>query len=147
MSRLLFLNFESSGGVAANPFPNRLREVRDEKLVVFDEGGCPLTWRSHVIKRRQGDALPAIRAIAYTELGLVDLTQFASIAFRMVSGNVVVQGTATGDASGNLSYTPAPTDFSVAGVYNACFVATDGLGNKETFPSGDNLQVTVVASI
>ena len=100
-----------------------------------------------IIYRRQGDRLPAIKAQAFTETGAVDLTTFASITFRMVCGSTVVTGTASGDASGNLTYNLGASDTAVAGTYNAYFIGTDGLGNKETFPTGENLTVVVVPTV
>lgn len=147
MSRLLFWSFESTGGVPATPLPSKLREIRDEVYAVFDEDDGATDWRSHMITRRQGDQLPAIRAVAYSETGLIDFTQFTSIAFRMVSGGTVVTGQALGDQNGNLTYTPASSDFSVPGTYSAVFIATDPTGKKETFPMGSNLTVMVVPSI
>lgn len=147
MSRLLFWSFESTGGVPATPLPSKLREVHDETFAVFVEDDGTTDWRSHMITRRQGDSLPAIRSVAYTEGGLIDFTQFTSVAFRMVSGATVVTGVALGDQNGNLTYTPALNDFSVPGTYDAVFVGTDPTGKKETFPMGSNLKVVVFPSI
>lgn len=99
------------------------------------------------VSRRQNDTLPALRAQAFTASGFVDLTKFSSIAFRMVSGSTVVHGTASGDASGNLTYEFAAGDTAVIGTYSACFVATDPAGKVETFPTSNNLSVVIVPAI
>ena len=96
---------------------------------------------------RQNDRLPAVQAKAFTATGVVDLTAFASIAFRMVSGSTVVTGVATGDALGNLSYAWGVGDLAVIGKYAAVFQATDGSGRVQTFPTGTNLIIEVIAAI
>lgn len=98
-------------------------------------------------KFRQGTRLPSLQAVAYTKTGNVDLTQFASITFRMVSGSTVVTGPASGDAQGNLTYQWGASDLAVVGTYTAYFIATDGLGKTETFPTDQNLVIEVVPTI
>lgn len=102
---------------------------------------------ANTICRRQGDRLPAIRAVAFNASGLIDLTAFTSITFRMVFGATVVTGTASGDAQGNLTYQLGASDTAVPGTYAAYFIGTDPTGKVETFPSGDNLTVIVVPTI
>ncbi len=99
------------------------------------------------IYRRQGDRLPAIKAQAFTATNNVDLTQFASITFRMVCGATVVTGPASGDANGNLTYNLGASDTAVPGTYSAYFIATDGTGKVETLPTGENLTVVIVPTI
>jgi hypothetical protein len=100
------------------------------------------------VEIRQGDRLPALRAVAFTESGLVDLTQFTGgITFRMVKGATVITGSATGDAIGNLTYQWHVGDTAIAGSYAATFTAIDGAGRQETFPTAQNLAVIVVPAI
>jgi hypothetical protein len=93
-----------------------------------------------------GDTATPIRARAFTADGYVNLTVFASIAFRMV-GPVTVTGAATGDALGNLSYAWAAGDTATVGDYQAVWLATDGSGKTQTFPQGASLTVTIVAAV
>lgn len=93
-----------------------------------------------------GDEATPLRARAFTSEGYVDLTVFASVAFRMV-GPVTVTGAATGDASGNLSYTWGAGDTATPGEYQAVWRCTDGSGKVQTFPQGASLTVEIVAAI
>jgi hypothetical protein len=142
MSRLLFDAFDSVVLVPAQVVPHYTRAVDNEGNARFKE-----VEMSQKIQRRQGDRLPQIQAVAWRIGGLIDLTQFTSIRFHMVSGTTVKEGPATGDASGNLTYDIAAGDTDVAGTYSAVFIATDPTGKVETFPNGENLIVEVVASI
>ncbi len=95
---------------------------------------------------RQNDRLPTMTAVAFSEGARVDLTVFASIAFRMVASDGTVKiaaGAATGDANGNLSYAWAAGDTDTVGEYEAVFKATDGTGKVQTFPTGYNLKVVI----
>lgn len=94
----------------------------------------------------QGDTATPIQARAFTADDFVDLTVFASIAFRMV-GPVTKTGAATGDAIGNLSYTWAAGDTATVGEYQAVWRCTDGSGKVQTFPQGASLTVTIVAAV
>lgn len=96
---------------------------------------------------RQGDRLPTLRAVAFTATGVVDFTQFVSISFRMVNGETVVTGPASGDASGNLSYAWASGDTDVPGTYAAVFIAVDGTGRQETFPTDSNIEIVIIPAI
>lgn len=98
---------------------------------------------------RQGDRLPSLQAKAFTDAGgIVDLTTFTGgITFRMVNGATVITGAASGDAQGNLTYNWGASDTATPGTYAAVFIATDSGGKKQTFPTGDNLQVVIVPSI
>jgi len=100
-----------------------------------------------MIQFRQNDRLPALEVRAFTASGNVDLTAYASIAFRMVSGSTVVTGVATGDVNGLLTYAWGSGDLAVVGVYDAVFLATDGTGRVQTFPTGTNLKIEVIAAI
>jgi hypothetical protein len=96
---------------------------------------------------RQGDTSRPVRARAFDADGFIDLTVFTGgIVFRM-TGAATVQGAATGDADGNLSYTFAAGETDTVGEYEAVFVATDGSGKVQTFPQATNLRVTIVAAI
>lgn len=99
------------------------------------------------MKIRQHDTLPALQARAFTDGAFVDLTQFATIVMRMVSGATVVTGSATGDALGNLSYAWQAGDTDVVGTYAVVFVGTTAGGRVQTFPTGTNLTIEVVAAI
>lgn len=94
----------------------------------------------------QGDTATPIQARAFTADDFVDLTAFASVAFRMV-GPVTITGAATGDALGNLSYTWAAGNTATVGEYQAVWIATDGSGKTQTFPQGASLTVTIVAAV
>jgi uncharacterized protein YfaS (alpha-2-macroglobulin family) len=65
----------------------------------------------------------------------------------MTKGATVVTGSATGDASGNMTYQWATTDLDVVGTYSARFKATDGSGKTESFPRGYNLTIIVEPDI
>jgi hypothetical protein len=93
-----------------------------------------------------GDTATPIRARAFTPDGYVDLTVFASVAFRMV-GPVTITGAATGDALGNLSYAWAAGDTATPGEYAAVWRCTDSSGKTQTFPQGGSLTVTIVAAV
>lgn len=95
---------------------------------------------------RQNDRLPTIKALAFTEDVLVNLTAFTSFTFKMV-GPVTKTGTATGNAQGELEYAWAAGDTAEVGTYAAVFIATDGSGKTQTFPTGTNLEVIVVPAI
>lgn len=99
---------------------------------------------------RQNDRLPAMTAVAYTATAKVDFTAFASIVFRMVKSDGTVKvnnAAATGDAQGNLTYSWGASDTDTAGDYSCVFIATDGSGRKQTFPTGTNLSLTIVPAI
>lgn len=93
-----------------------------------------------------GDTATPIRARAYDADGYVDLTVFASVQFRMV-GPATVQGAATGDALGNLSYAWGAGQTDTPGEYQAVWRCTDGSGKMQTFPQGGALAVTIVAAL
>ena len=103
---------------------------------------------TQTIKRRQGDDLPPIRAIAYrVNGGPVDLTKFTSVTFKMVCGATIKSGPATGDAYGTLTYELAAGDTDTPGTYDACFKAVNDSGKEETFPAGRNLTVVIVPAL
>lgn len=97
---------------------------------------------------RQGDLLPILRARAFDADAFLNLPSlFTSIVFRMVSGSTVIEGPATGDASGNLTYTWQAGDTDVPGTYSAVFVGTTAGGKTQTLPSDTNLQVVITPAI
>ncbi len=99
---------------------------------------------------REGDRLPTLRAIAFTDDERVDLTQFESIVFRMLASDgttIVDDAAATGDANGNLEYAWADGDTDTPGTYTAVFIATDGAGKTQTFPTASNLTVVIVPEL
>lgn len=95
---------------------------------------------------RAGDTATPVRAKAFDAAGFVDLTVFASITFKMV-GPVTVEGAATGDASGNLTYQWQAGQTGTIGDYEATFTGVDGSGKAQTFPQGANLRITIVAAL
>ena len=98
---------------------------------------------------RQNDLLPTFKASARTSLGLVDLTIFTSITFKMVctTSTHTITGSATGDASGNLEYVWQAGDLSVVGEYLAAFIGTDTAGKTQTLPTASNIPVTVIPAL
>lgn len=100
-------------------------------------------------KFRQGAIHRPLRAVAFTEAGMVDFpAEFpGGVTFRMVSGTTVITGAASGDAAGNLVYQWGVGDLDDVGTYAAVFIATDGSGLTEMFPTDLNLEVVVVAAI
>lgn len=114
-----------------------------ESAAVFREGDAKMGTTKVV---RQGDRLPPLQALAFTADERVDLTAFESISFRMWLGETVIEGTATGNADGELEYEWQANDTAIAGTYEAVFIATDGAGRTQTFPSGENLRVIVKAA-
>lgn len=117
--------------------------VSAECECVFIEEGIKM----RTITRRQGDRLPAIEAVVFDEGQRVDLTAFETIVFRMVSGETEIEGSATGDVNGNLRYELADGDTDTPGTYTAVFVATDSDDRVQTFPTGSNLTVVVIAGL
>jgi hypothetical protein len=93
-----------------------------------------------------GDTATPLRARAFTADGYVDLTVFASVAFRMV-GPVTIAGAATGDALGNLSYAWGAGDTATVGEYQAVWRCTDGSGKVQTFPQGASLTVVITPAV
>ncbi len=100
------------------------------------------------IEVRQGSTHSPLRVIAFTDAGRVNFpAEFpGGVTFRMV-GAVTINGTATGDADGNLSYQWQTHDLDAAGTYAAVFRGTDGSGRIETFPRARNLTVIVVPAL
>jgi hypothetical protein len=98
---------------------------------------------------RQNDHLPVFRVKAFTEDAPIDFpTQFpGGVIFKMVGQSLTIQGTATGDAQGNLAYQWTGDDTDVIGAYEAAFVATDGSGRTQTFPSEANLKIEIIKAI
>lgn len=96
---------------------------------------------------RQYDVPKTINTRAFNASGFVDLTQFTGgITFKMV-GPVTIQGSATGDANGNLSFTLTGTQTDVPGTYEATFRGIDGSGTPQTFPEETNLHVVIVPAL
>jgi hypothetical protein len=128
-----------SFGSLIDPQAKRLRVVNQEIAMAIVE----------TAKFRQNSTHRPLRAIAYSQAGLVDFTtEFpGGVTFKMVSGATTVTGTATGDANGNLTYAWAPTDLAVPGTYAATFTAVGEEGLLETMPSGTNLEIVVVPTI
>ncbi len=92
---------------------------------------------------RQSETPKTIRARAFTESAFVDLTTFTGLTFRMV-GPATIEGAASGDADGFLSYTFTGTQLDVLGTYTATFHGVDANGEPHTFPEETNLRVTIV---
>ena len=102
---------------------------------------------SDEITIRQNDLSRPVLAKAFDASGFINLTLFSGgITFRMV-GPVTVQGAATGDALGNLSYTFTAGQTATVGEYVATFTGIDGSGHPQTFPQGTNLRVTIIAAL
>ncbi len=95
---------------------------------------------------RQGQLHRPLRAVAFTETALVNFpSEFpGGVTFHMVSGSTVIDGTADGDASGNLTYQWQTGDLDVLGTYEGYFIGTDGSGKTQTFPDTINLVIVVV---
>lgn len=96
-------------------------------------------------KFRQGATHRPLRAIAFTELAMVDfVAEFpGGVTFKMTSGATVITGAAVGDAVGNLTYQWATHDLDTTGTYAAHFTATDGAGRKEVFPTDNDIEIVV----
>jgi hypothetical protein len=99
---------------------------------------------------RQGELLPIFQRHFFHSEGPVDFTVFATLKFRMVhhvNTELIIEGTATGDASGNASYSWAAGDTDISGDYDAVIIGDEGLPTQQTFPTDGNIRITITAAI
>lgn len=143
-----------SGPLVTEPVwytPERvLRHVSRTRITWFSGRDRVVLTRLLEVVMRQGELMPAFERHFFYEDGVVDFTLFTTIKFRMVhvsDSSIVVEGTATGDAEGNVTYSWSAGDTDVTGNYDAVIICNEGLANQQTFPTDSNIRVTITAAI
>lgn len=133
----------SDGGADPGDGVSELHVIDDAVSVRFvNEEGTMQTTRT----MRQGNRLPTLRAIAFSESQRTDLTQFESITMRMVSGATEIEGSCSGNANGEIEYEWADGDTDTLGSYAVVFTGVDADGREQTIPTRENLTIEVIAS-
>src|SRR5262245_12724747 len=93
----------------------------------------------------QGTLLPVLKESFADSAGVIDFTQFSSIAWTMKhnDGSPTVTGSATGDALGNVTYTWVAGDTATKGTYQGYFIGTTAGGKTQRFPTTGVVSVLV----
>jgi hypothetical protein len=133
-----------SGPVYAAIFiPNAMTAtwVSDHFATIFMEADV-----SDEKRIRQSETPKTITARAFTATAFPDLTTYTQLKFRMV-GPTTIEGDATGDVNGYLSYTFTGTELDALGTYEAKFTGVDPDGEPKTFPESTNLRVVIIPAL